>query len=76
MNKELIKIIESLCHRVEYTSSSGIVFIESKPELCRIIRLRENPKCSGVQCDNCLFVRNWSTKNLYSLHLEKVIQTF
>lgn len=76
MNKELIKIIESLCHRVEYTSSSGVVFIESKPELCRIIRLRENPKCSDVQCHNCLFVRNRFTKNLYSLRLEKVIQTF
>ena len=76
MNKELIKIIESLCHRVEYTSSSGIIFIESKPELCRVLRLRENPKCSGVQCDNCYFSRNRNNPTLYSLHLEKVIQTF
>lgn len=76
MNRELIKIIESLCHRIEYTSSSGIIFIESKPELCRVLRLRENPKCSGVQCDNCLFTRSRFIKDLYSLRLEKVIQMF
>lgn len=76
MNRELIKIIESLCHRVEYTSSSGIIFIESKPELCRVLRLRENPKCLDVQCDNCLFTRNRFIKDLYSLRLEKVIQMF
>lgn len=75
MNKELIKIIESLCHRIEYTSSSGIIFIESKPELCRVLRLREHPKCLDVQCDNCLFTRN-RLKDVYSLRLEKIIQMF
>lgn len=76
MNQELIKIIESLCHRVEYTSSSGIIFIESKPELCRLMRLHRIPKCSGVQCDNCYFTRKDLTENIYIFCLHKVIQMF
>lgn len=76
MNKELIKIIESLCHRVEYTSSSGVVFIESKPELCRILRLRRIPKCSGIQCNNCYFARKDLPENTYAFWLHKAIQTF
>ena len=76
MNQELIKIIESLCHRVEYTSSSGVVFIESKPELCRILRLHRIPKCSGVQCDNCCFTRKDLTEDIYVFWVYKTIQMF
>jgi hypothetical protein len=76
MNKELLVIIESLCHRDEYTGHSGLSFINSKPEMCRIIHLNDRNKCYGIDCNNCLFTRGRNIQAIYPLRLEKVIQTF
>lgn len=74
MNRELLTIIESLCHRIEYTGHSGLSFIESKPEMCRMITLRVIPKCEAIDCDNCYFTRRANLDNIYTLKLERLIQ--
>lgn len=74
MNRELITIIESLCKRIEFTGHSGLEFIETKPEMCRILRLRKPIRCDGVDCINCLFSRNTNVDIIYPLKIEKLIQ--
>ncbi len=74
MNKELLTIIESLCRRIVFKSNSGLEFIETKPEMCRILRLRKPIRCDGVDCINCLFSRNTDVDIIYPLKLERLIQ--
>lgn len=78
MNRELLTIIESLCHRVEHTGYSGLSFIDSKPELCRALRFRRicTSYISGnpTDCNNCYFSRSKRLENLYTLKLERLIQ--
>lgn len=74
MNRELLTIIESLCKRVVFKSYSGLEFIETKPEMCRILALRVPRRCEGTDCYNCYFSRNTQLHKIYTLYLEKTIQ--
>lgn len=74
MNRELLTIIESLCKRIVFKSYSGLEFIETKPEMCRIISLRVPRRCEGTSCCNCYFSRSKQLHEIYTLYLEKTIQ--